>query len=197
MVDDSRRHPRRCGGVRLRQAAGNQERAERERRRRPARGGGQRAAVLLAVQLPERRRRDRPAARAGRRARPPDRDCPGLGRHPFVVDTGARRQDRRHSRSDQSHVVHSDESRRLHRPLRRALRRPARGDADVGRGTAAQRVRAVGRAASRAAAERHRQEQPRPGGVDRRLREVPRPGGPRLGGTADRRAQPRFRTKPR
>ena len=51
--------------------------------------------VLLAVRVPERRHRGRHDARARRRARSARSDRARVGRHPLLVDPGARREDRR------------------------------------------------------------------------------------------------------
>ena len=67
-------------------------------RRGEPRRRGDRHAVHVGVPLPERRRRDRPAARARRAHRRARRDRARLGRHPLLVDPGARRQDRRDPR---------------------------------------------------------------------------------------------------
>ena len=81
-------------GVRLLQAAGHLRRAGGERGR-PAAHHGRGPPVLLAVRLPERRRLDRRRCTAGRTRRRADGQR--RGRHPQLVDPGARRQDRTRS----------------------------------------------------------------------------------------------------
>ncbi len=73
--------------------------------RRAARDRGGRAAVRLAISLPERRHRDRPSARAGRPPGTARGHRARLGRGPLVVDPRARRQDRRHPRPDDVDLV--------------------------------------------------------------------------------------------
>ncbi len=61
--------------------------------------------VLLAVRVSERRRRDRRDACARGGAREAHRERAGLGRHPLLVDPGARWQDRRDPGQDERDVV--------------------------------------------------------------------------------------------
>ena len=91
------------------------------------------------------------------------------GRRPQLVDSGARRQVRRHSRqSDEAHVVQGRPDRDVSRPVRRVLRRLPRGDA---RERGRRRRRA---STSRYLASRRQPARARRPGVARRLREVSR-----------------------
>ena len=171
-VDDRARVPRRDRRrVRLLQAARGHRRhasSERAGRRAEPRDRRRGPALLLGVQVPRRTRHVRHDGRPGRPDRRAERDGSRLRRDPLVVDSGARRKDRRDSREAQPHLVPRRVERRLRGQLHRVLRPAARRDDDDRARRGRRRIR------SRARAPRREWT----GAVRGDLREVPQPAWP-------------------